>query len=256
MLKSFNPHTHEGCDRFQSFQLWNYSCFNPHTHEGCDTLLKIFALLRQSFNPHTHEGCDIKKVTHLSFTIQFQSTHPRRVWLLTCRSDSLSACFNPHTHEGCDNNLCCRCSLSLCFNPHTHEGCDSKMRREDINQELFQSTHPRRVWPDPWVITGAMKVFQSTHPRRVWHDMPSGWKMANKFQSTHPRRVWRWAVRGWVLTDSFNPHTHEGCDSLKVLYLLHSEVSIHTPTKGVTPYWKALPKAFVVSIHTPTKGVT
>ncbi len=33
----------------------------------------------------------------------------------------------------------------------------------------------------------------------------------------------------------FNPHTHEGCDSLVCLMISSDDVSIHTPTKGVTP---------------------
>ena len=32
--------------------------FNPHTHEGCDVTLPISPLPWVSFNPHTHEGCD------------------------------------------------------------------------------------------------------------------------------------------------------------------------------------------------------
>ena len=32
----FNPHTHEGCDRFSHSASCNQPCFNPHTHEGCD----------------------------------------------------------------------------------------------------------------------------------------------------------------------------------------------------------------------------
>ena len=33
---------------------------------------------------------------------QFQSTHPRRVWLYDYLACFLASCFNPHTHEGCD----------------------------------------------------------------------------------------------------------------------------------------------------------
>ena len=36
----------------------------------------------------------------------------------------------------------------------------------------------------------------------------------------------------------------------------NAEVSIHTPTKGVTPSGKSWLDAYRVSIHTPTKGVT
>ena len=55
---------------------------------------------------------------------------------------------------------------------------------------------------------------------------------------------------------SFNPHTHAGCDLILLFHLLQVEVSIHTPTQGVTwwgsPTWRRLS----VSIHTPTQGVT
>ena len=54
----------------------------------------------------------------------------------------------------------------------------------------------------------------------------------------------------------FNPHTHEGCDlSPKKIVPLH-QVSIHTPTKGVTLDHRLYPSHHLVSIHTPTKGVT
>ena len=55
--------------------------------------------------------------------------------------------------------------------------------------------------------------FQSTHPRRVWPANRHTCVIVYKFQSTHPRRVWR-----------KNP----ALGSFKV------NVSIHTPTKGVT----------------------
>ena len=33
--------------------------FNPHTHEGCDGSLNLVVSFHYRFNPHTHEGCDI-----------------------------------------------------------------------------------------------------------------------------------------------------------------------------------------------------
>ena len=35
----------------------------------------------------------------------------------------------------------------------------------------------------------------------------------------------------------FNPHTHEGCDQSSFLFRGLPNVSIHTPTKGVTFGW-------------------
>ena len=79
--------------------------------------------------------------------------------------------------------------------------------------------------------------------------------------------------------ESFNPHTHAGCDSFTAVTLQVGEVSIHTPTQGVTgggflfflsrksfnPHTHAgcdygwhLDYSLTekVSIHTPTQGVT
>ena len=57
-FRSFNPHTHAGCDMEDIYKGWDLLCFNPHTHAGCDILNRSSLLYRQ-----------------------FQSTHPRRVWL-------------------------------------------------------------------------------------------------------------------------------------------------------------------------------
>ena len=58
------------------------------------------------------------------------------------------------------------------------------------------------------------------------------------------------------MIDGFNPHTHEGCDQQQGKILLTAQVSIHTPTKGVTYQEPREHRRAGVSIHTPTKGVT
>ena len=100
-----------------------------------------------------------------------------------------------------------------------------------------------------------------------------------RFQSTHPRRVWLTLIIWLLLIICFNPHTHEGCDTLPINLLVlclvfqsthprrvwlradaqtlrEIKVSIHTPTKGVTNLCFAFCYCIAVSIHTPTKGVT
>ena len=99
--------------------------------------------------------------------------------------------------------------------------------------------------------------FQSTHPRRVWRYYRHQEQTEQKFQSTHPRRVWH---------------------AYAMAALNYAQVSIHTPTKGVTlnleiscdriscfnPHTHEgcdrneiqTQKDVNVSIHTPTKGVT
>ena len=77
--------------------------------------------------------------------------------------------------------------------------------------------------------------FISTHPRRVWQMSWQTWLSHSVFQSTHPRRVW---------------------PVLSIFNLFAVDVSIHTPTKGVTKYCHITCFITFVSIHTPTKGVT
>ena len=54
----------------------------------------------------------------------------------------------------------------------------------------------------------------------------------------------------------FNPHSHEGSDSSTDGHVSQREVSIHTPTRGVTCGGVLFEGAHDVSIHTPTRGVT
>ena len=121
----------------------------------------------------------------------------------------------------------------------------------------FQSTHPRRVWPDVLVLDEIGIKFQSTHPRRVWR---AGlvWFETDKLcfnPHTHAGcdytfNNWR---SGWV---RFNPHTHAGCDP-DVLVL--DEIGIKfqsTHPRRVWPTAGVIADKDKVSIHTPTQGVT
>ena len=119
----------------------------------------------------------------------------------------------------------------------------------------FQSTHPRRVWP---FCTFAMcSEYVSIHtPTQGVTAATIFCSEFNKFQSTHPRRVWpshKWQDPRHT---SFNPHTHAGCDRTEARQMPVTEVSIHTPTQGVTLSSTKLFSSLIVSIHTPTQGVT
>ena len=146
MLLSFNPHTHEGCD-YRTFNVRNCSLsFNPHTHEGCDFAAAsepCFAIvsIHTPTKGVTQNQNDYESVHH-----KFQSTHPRRVWLI--RSCWLSVCIKFQS-------------------THPRRVWLRSAQMEELSNQ-FQSTHPRRVWRLV-VNRGLMRiVFQSTHPRRVW----------------------------------------------------------------------------------------
>ena len=125
--------------------------------------------------------------------------------------------FNPHTHEGCDG-LSARKTLALrSFNPHTHEGCDFMLGKMPIGKAVSIHTPTKGVTPYKHLLELNIQQFQSTHPRRVWLDLLAFPIMTALFQSTHPRRVWL--------------NSQRYCVCIPI-------VSIHTPTKGVTPYSK------------------
>ena len=96
----FNPHTHAGCDREAAKLLYKYDGFNPHTHAGCDKKANK-GIQPQVVSIHTPtQGVTLgfddledyytvsihtptQGVTYIldsvQYSIQFQSTHPRRV---------------------------------------------------------------------------------------------------------------------------------------------------------------------------------
>ena len=107
---------------------------------------------------------------------QFQSTHPRRVWLQQQSSVQNSISFNPHTHAGCDLFII------------------------SFISERSVSIHT----PTQGVTYLSFPSFQN-----------------GVFQSTHPRRVWRCYSILQCVRQSFNPHTHAGCDSIHHVYQIN-----------------------------------
>ena len=124
---------------------------------------------------------------------QFQSTHPRRVWLQQQSFVQNSISFNPHTHAGCDHLisdkiLAIRVSIHTptqgvtrrfewevcgtgCFNPHTHAGCDHVWIHSCHCSDVSIHTPTQGVtYITPQ--SNDRPEFQSTHPRRVWPPAP------------------------------------------------------------------------------------
>ena len=125
LWRCFNPHTHAGCDYEKLCLYQSWFCFNPHTHAGCDFNRIHNNDKAQSFNPHTHAGCDIYFDFFSNSQWEFQSTHPRRVWLASSPV-IVRLCLFQSTHPRrvwqcpiCWAYICC-----TGFNPHTHAGCD------------------------------------------------------------------------------------------------------------------------------------
>ena len=146
-------------------RVWHRRCniniivmsFNPHTHAGCDEEVKNANKVdRVSIHTPT-QGVTIPPSPYCR-EILFQSTHPRRVWLLPVIAVTLIKGFNPHTHAGCD--------------------------KSDVHQSIipimFQSTHPRRVWLLLMVYTiGKRKVSIHTPTQGVTLYLITYYKSAN-----------------------------------------------------------------------------
>ena len=147
----------------------------------------------------------------------FQSTHPRRVWPKQGIVKFTVEGFNPHTHAGCDYLLLPNTSCLL-VSIHTP------------TQGVTFATG--------WL--SILTVFQSTHPRRVWHRNIGVGQSGYWFQSTHPRRVWQIEKKIDSVVNGFNPHTHAGCDLTYAEFNPGEEVSIHTPTQGVTLFYRLM----------------
>ena len=196
-------------------------------------IIRVMITLFQSTHPRRVWHQDkLPKAKYL----KFQSTHPRRVWPTDGQRSAAGFLVSIHTPTK-GVTLCSSCiwGRSTCFNPHTHEGCD--VRIWSLLDIWIVSIHtptkgvtwcfclspkvPRVSIHTPTkgvtllvhVLLLFASMFQSTHPRRVWLIITSGYRCAALFQSTHPRRVW-----------------------LAIAAAIHitAEVSIHTPTKGVT----------------------
>ena len=143
----FNPHTHAGCDNPLPRLTRVHNRFNPHTHAGCDLMMEQRNVLKRCFNPHTHAGCDAVKEDVLNYINEFQSTHPRRVWLQTGleRYKQIQVSIHTPTQGVTQKEIELR-KINFSFNPHTHAGCDPALVLCRLAYKLFQSTHPRRVW--------------------------------------------------------------------------------------------------------------
>ena len=142
-----------------------------------------------------------------------------------------------------------------CVSIHTPTKGVTSAVQTSTSRYRFQSTHPRRVWLNNGMRLDVLRVSIHTPTKGVTWPSEGGCT-ERVFQSTHPRRVWPQYGCTSNGTWSFNPHTHEGCDSRLCTMQQIAYVSIHTPTKGVTYDFEIRFSIELVSIHTPTKGVT
>ena len=141
--------------------------------------------------------------------------------------------FNPHTHAGCDRWrtgwLCLPAvsihtptqgvTLVMCYGTpcirvsiHTPTQGVTVLCPDHVNDLLVSIHTPTQGVTPYWLsLTRSGSFNPHTHAG------------CDPGCSISPWSSW-----------SFNPHTHAGCDSLSKVYDKRLQVSIHTPTQGVT----------------------
>ena len=146
--------------------------------------------------------------------------------------------------------------LRVCFNPHTHEGCDKDRIKHRRTALVSIHTPTKGVTFKSFIRINPLSVSIHTPTKGVtccFYDNISCFLGFNPH--THEGCDKTKTISN-LFTISFNPHTHEGCDRKRANTEHRVNVSIHTPTKGVTSAQSWAFTCQMVSIHTPTKGVT
>ena len=189
MLQSI--YTHAGCDYGCLYTYSPRHCFNPHTHAGCD-ITSIFYYPFVHVSIHTPTQGVTAEIHTQNNSRKFQSTHPRRVWHLYSMQLSKDSRFQSthprrvwrhepllrygrfwvsiHTPTQGVTEWITLTKETFSVSIHTPtQGVTIILRIYEYLQ-MFQSTHPRRVWLINSIIPDSAYLFQSTHPRRVWHD--------------------------------------------------------------------------------------
>ena len=165
---------------------------------------------------------------------RFQSTHLHEVWHHRQQCVSTIWSFNPHTYMRCDVSAGYDVII-LKVSIHTPTWGVTSETANSHSFLLFQSTHLHEVWLYPSYSYYISSEFQSTHLHEVWLYLHCSLQAFRQFQSTHLHEVWHLGVIKNAYADN---------------------VSIHTPTWGVTVITGNDNDWAFVSIHTPTWGVT
>ena len=151
-------------------------------------MIKLKILRFQS----THPRRVWRQATYMhSHRYQFQSTHPRRVWHIANEENAREIFVSIHTPTK---------GVTQTFKPHRvtenvsihtpTKGVTYYSRQAFLRQEVSIHTPTKGVTLRQTPYKHLLDLFQSTHPRRVWRydsHFLNDWR---KFQSTHPRRVW------------------------------------------------------------------
>ena len=133
-------------------------------------------------------------------------------------------CFNPRTHEGCDVLFLVSAVTNSSFNPRTHEGCDEVINKVIVHELWFQSTHPQGVRQDEELRIIRPRIVSIHAPTRgATKTLVSLiWALRSFNPRTHEGCDTFHCVTSQVCL-CFNPRTHEGCDRINLRPILHGK---------------------------------
>ena len=257
---------------------WYCSCeVSIHTPTWGVTFLREYEAWLRQVSIHTPTwGVTIEGKQYVDTTV-FQSTHLHEVWLLIVWTIRLIRCFNPHTYMRCDlRGRRQQGDRHVSIHTPTWGVTGFSVRCQNQNDVSIHTP----TWGVTYVLFlwhTSVWSFQSTHLHEVW---PLKQRRRQESTSFNPHTYMRcdpiYPFLFWFFP-GFNPHTYMRCDHRRGKTRQRMEVSIHTPTWGVTSvYTRTISKKLFqsthlhevwhlateqvfkseVSIHTPTWGVT
>ncbi len=256
--------------------------FNPHSHAGSDGKINDGVADAFYFNPHSHAGSDFQ--SHFNSRSSYEiSIHTPTQGVTKCIpvvtwSDSISI----HTPTQGVTQFVYETSILKPISIHTPtQGVTVLLFQHHHQLDISIHTPTQGVTYSSFFLPDKIMSFQSTLPRREWRIIYWNKKEAIVYFNPHSHAgsdSQSSSTPPSVLY--FNPHSHAGSDLLlEVLFVLLRQISIHTPTQGVTlkvspsisitkVFQSTLPRrewhgeymwiirAVQISIHTPTQGVT
>ena len=164
----FNPRSREGSDFDTFYAALHHTHFNPRSREGSDFQI-VIAFKRRKISIHAPaKGATPSSDFRIRFydisihapakgatyywdnsqmSVKFQSTLPRRERLDNIALTRLGWYFNPRSREGSDALFPVGGFVFDHFNPRSREGSDLTSLVIGSQQDVFQSTLPRRERP-------------------------------------------------------------------------------------------------------------
>ena len=190
---------------------------------------------RKHFNPRSREGSDLK----------------------TTGSAPAARHFNPRSREGSDATRPHLTRRWRNFNPRSREGSDFSSNWICSEQEVFQSTLPRRErLSQP--TTKKFLLHISIHAPAKGATLPCDYIILHRvFQSTLPRRERRVLWQRGSCSKDFNPRSREGSDvHLRQRFQIVWNFNPRSREGSDTSVLDLLISRLYISIHAPAKGAT